>query len=82
MAKPTPTVRPGAGGHRFGPDLVCSDCGRNWDDHQHAPAPCTHESRAEASDVGSKSRPTIEWITVGVPGSEEVADDEADSDDE
>lgn len=42
LAKPTPTIRPDAGGHRFGPDLQCSECGRGWNDHQHEPAPCEH----------------------------------------
>ena len=40
MAKPTPNIRPGAGGHRFGPNLECSECGRSWDDHQFDPSPC------------------------------------------
>jgi len=32
--------RPGASGHRFGPDLGCSECGILWDVHQRDPKPC------------------------------------------
>lgn len=35
-----PKIRPGAGGHRFGPDLQCSECGQKWDAHQQHPEPC------------------------------------------
>lgn len=40
MPKLEPKIRPGAGGHRFGPDLQCSECGRYWDAHQQNPRPC------------------------------------------
>ena len=43
-SKASEKIRPGAGGHRFGPELQCGECGRNWDDHQRDPSPCTHES--------------------------------------
>jgi hypothetical protein len=83
MSKPTPTLRPGAGGHRFGPDLICGECGRNWDDHQHDPAPCEHESPPEPAAVeAARARPTIEWITVGVPGEKEAQDEERESDED
>jgi len=36
--------RPGASGHRFGPRLVCSECGVRWDAHQRDPQPCTVET--------------------------------------
>lgn len=36
-----PADRPGASGHRFGPGLVCSECGVRWDAHQRKPEPCT-----------------------------------------
>ncbi len=35
-----PGERPGASGHRFGPGLVCSECGLRWDVHQRDPRPC------------------------------------------
>lgn len=38
-----PVERPGAAGHRFGPRLVCSECGIRWDVHQRDPQPCTVE---------------------------------------
>lgn len=40
-AAPDPADRPGASGHRFGPGLVCSECGVRWDAHQRSPHPCT-----------------------------------------
>ncbi len=33
--------RPGAAGHRFGPDLSCIECGKTWDMHQIEPTVCT-----------------------------------------
>lgn len=35
-----PDDRPAASGHRFGPDLACSECGTQWDAHQRDPTPC------------------------------------------
>jgi len=40
--------RPGASGHRFGPDLACSECGILWDVHQREPKPCKIEKVADA----------------------------------
>jgi hypothetical protein len=40
--------RPGASGHRFGPDLECSECGLPWDAHQREPRPCRTESPPDA----------------------------------
>ena len=42
-----PAERPGASGHRFGPELACSECGMHWDAHQRAPAPCAKETAGE-----------------------------------
>lgn len=39
-----PADRPGASGHRFGPGLVCSECGLRWDVHQRDPRPCVSAS--------------------------------------
>lgn len=39
-----PSDRPGASGHRFGPDLACSECGILWDAHQREPAPCSKDA--------------------------------------
>lgn len=44
---PEPGDRPGASGHRFGPDLACSECGVQWDAHQRDPRPCSVESRQD-----------------------------------
>lgn len=40
--------RPGASGHRFGPDLACSECGILWDLHQREPKPCKTEAAGDA----------------------------------
>ncbi|MBY0401361.1 hypothetical protein K2X89_13765 [Myxococcota bacterium] len=44
---PDPADRPGASGHRFGPGLVCSECGIRWDAHQRSPHPCTLDLPAD-----------------------------------
>lgn len=46
--KADPVDRPGASGHRFGPDLACSECGILWDVHQRDPSPCRTEPPADA----------------------------------
>lgn len=51
-----PEDRPAASGHRFGPDLACSECGVQWDAHQRTPAPCESETN---EDVFLR-RPSIE----------------------
>jgi hypothetical protein len=40
--------RPGASGHRFGPELACSECGILWDVHQREPKPCRTETVPDA----------------------------------
>lgn len=35
--------RPGAEGHRFGPDLSCSECGVTWEAHQLDPRKCVDD---------------------------------------
>ena len=45
-----PGDRPGASGHRFGPGLVCSECGLRWDAHQRAPRPCVSASPPDPFD--------------------------------
>jgi hypothetical protein len=42
-----PSDRPGASGHRFGPRLVCSECGVRWDVHQRNPQPCAVEAPSD-----------------------------------
>lgn len=42
-----PAARPAASGHRFGPDLACSECGIQWDAHQREPAPCAKEDASQ-----------------------------------
>ena len=39
--------RPGAEGHRFGPDLSCSECGVTWEAHQIDPRKCVDDVVAE-----------------------------------
>lgn len=39
-----PSDRPAASGHRFGPDLACSECGIQWDAHQREPTPCEKDA--------------------------------------
>jgi len=53
-----PADRPAASGHRFGPDLACSECGMQWEAHQREPAPCATDEpedaflrRPDASDL-------------------------------
>ena len=43
-----PADRPGASGHRFGPDLACSECGVAWDAHQREPIPCRSAATVDA----------------------------------
>ncbi len=48
-----PADRPGASGHRFGPDLACSECGIHWDEHQKEPAPCVKDEPATSSPTAA-----------------------------
>ena len=32
--------RPEAAGHRFGPELICIECGKTWETHQADPSVC------------------------------------------
>ena len=41
--------RPGAKGHRFGPDLSCSECGVTWEAHQIDPRKCVDEDESDPS---------------------------------
>jgi hypothetical protein len=34
-------------GHRFGPDLICTECGRRWELHQVEPLVCEPRGKAE-----------------------------------
>lgn len=43
-----PADRPAASGHRFGPDLACSECGTQWEAHQRQPTPCATETPDDA----------------------------------
>jgi hypothetical protein len=57
-----PADRPGASGHRFGPDLACSECGIQWDAHQREPKPCKTETSTDAftrRPVVSESAPKV-----------------------
>ncbi len=59
------TDRPAASGHRFGPDLVCTECGMGWDQHQRDPHPCSTELEANAFD----RRPEAVDVPPARPGS-------------
>jgi hypothetical protein len=43
--------RPTASGHRFGPDLQCSECGVTWDEHQAEPRPCEPVGKRVPADI-------------------------------
>ena len=47
-ARIAPADRPAASGHRFGPDLACSECGTQWEAHQREPTPCETETPDDA----------------------------------
>lgn len=74
-----PGDRPGASGHRFGPDLACSECGIHWDAHQRQPAPCVKD---EPGDVFLR-RPAVDEPaargTAATPPSASAAAPEASS---
>ena len=53
MAKLNPKIRPEAGGHRFGPDLQCTECGRYWEQHQQQPSPCSRSVRERLDSYAS-----------------------------
>jgi len=42
--------RPHASGHRFGPDLTCSECGVTWDNHQKDPIDCARPDAVPVLD--------------------------------
>ena len=85
--KADPEIRPGAGGHRFGPDLQCNECGRNWDEHQHDPSPCSEAADSDPSapvvaiDAGHTggSRDEAE-SAFAEPGGDASGDDAGDDD--
>ncbi len=53
-----PVDRPGASGHRFGPDLTCSECGIQWDVHQREPRPCETDRESSPQAGAFLRRPT------------------------
>lgn len=77
--KDDPVIRPGAGGHRFGPDLQCNECGRNWDEHQHDPSPCSEIAAAEEAaseaplDAGRRAE---EAEALAEPGGDSPRDED------
>lgn len=56
---PDPGDRPGAAGHRFGPRLVCSECGIRWDVHQRDRKPCVAGSPAGVTGDPFSRRPVL-----------------------
>ncbi len=50
--------RPPASGHRFGPDLICSECGISWEQHQSRPNPCDHVGKADSDDEALPAPPS------------------------
>ncbi len=81
--------RPGASGHRFGPELACSECGILWDVHQREPKPCRTEPVPDAfarrpsgdssSDSSDNSSDNSSGDTAAAPN-RDPADDESDAD--
>lgn len=73
--------RPGASGHRFGPDLACSECGILWDVHQREPKPCTSDvvadvfARRPSGDFenGAKGDPVEVATTSAIRSTESTA---------
>jgi hypothetical protein len=59
LAKPNPTTRPAASGHRFGPNLHCDECGRSWDQHQHEPIPCERSREIRSREAAIEAAPEI-----------------------
>ena len=66
--------RPGAEGHRFGPDLSCSECGVTWDAHQVDPQKCVDVSLAASplSGDGELDRATPEPKEVNLASAASV----------
>ena len=46
--------RPEAAGHRFGPELVCIECGKTWESHQVDPTVC-----APQPDFSTPYQPSV-----------------------
>ena len=74
-ARMDPSDRPAASGHRFGPDLACSECGVSWDLHQREPSPCRSEAgRVAEADVFARrpEAPPESGSPVAESGAESV----------
>ena len=63
-SKLEPSERPGASGHRFGPDLACSECGIQWDVHQREPHPCKTDLDDEADAFLRRPAPPAANVEV------------------
>jgi hypothetical protein len=59
-----PSERPGASGHRFGPDLACSECGIQWDVHQREPHPCKTDLEDQADAFLRRPEPPAANVEV------------------
>jgi len=66
--------RPGAAGHRFGPDLSCSECGVTWEAHQVEPRKCIDDEEVVAPSPDSEdeielaaSEPKRVGLTTAAP---------------
>ena len=68
MPKVDGKERPTAWGHRFGPDLACSECGLTWDEHQRDPAPCTTAGRSSNAPPFAKAEPPKSAATPAKSG--------------
>jgi hypothetical protein len=49
--------RPAASGHRFGPDLSCSECGVSWEEHQKEPTPCCKQTKSDPFEAEKPAVP-------------------------
>ena len=54
--------RPGADGHRFGPDLLCSECGISWELHQDEPQPCERPAPLDAGESPPRIADAVEAV--------------------
>jgi hypothetical protein len=51
--------RPAASGHRFGPDLSCSECDISWEEHQKEPMPCRTSSKSDSLEADREGEAVV-----------------------
>ncbi len=73
--------RPTARGHRFGPDLTCSECGLSWEEHQATPGPCKKVTAIEEDDADLDAAISLDPADDSGPLLRSKSDDKPDEDD-